>query len=55
MPITQKNKEDIKKQIEFFAKLICEKNHNLKVNEGKLSNIFTTYAFLRDNIKKINI
>lgn len=51
MPITQKNKEDIKNQIDFLAKLICEKNQNLKLNESSLSNIFITYEYLRDNIK----
>lgn len=51
MPITKKNKEDIKEQIAIISKQITLKKTNIKFNQLKLNSIINNYEYLRDSIK----
>lgn len=51
MPITDKNKEDIKNQINIISNQITLKNQNIRFNVTKLNLILNDYEFLRDSIK----
>lgn len=51
MPITNKNKEEIKKQIITISDGIVLKNKNIKFNKLKLNLIVNDYEKIRDSIK----